>query len=152
MYVTFINATYAFRGRVPERHCGRRFRVSFNDVRYRKKERLKSGAEVEDTTTMAEVNEFGREMAFNEKAPSIIEVTTAVRTSEGAIQYLRVNGLLRSTCVCEKCGVAMGIMKTDCGDGEIFKCGNCYSKKSIRHGSFFEVSDVLVTGALSYNF
>ena len=83
-------------------------------------------------------------MAFNEKAPTIKEITTAVTTSGGAIQYLRVNGLLRRTCVCEKCGVAMGIMKTDWGDGEIFKCGNCYSKKSIRHGSFFEVSHVLV--------
>lgn len=65
---------------------------------------------------------------------SLIEAT---ETKEATIEWARSRGLIMTSIVCVNCHVLMEIASTnEAPDFEMHRCQVCYSKKSIRSGSF----------------
>lgn len=62
---------------------------------------------------------------------------------QGLITYLQNKHLLAQSTQCHRCGVPMQMQTRDtsvCSDGFSWRCGLCYTYKSVRHDSFFSKS------------
>lgn len=60
-----------------------------------------------------------------------------VSSPSGVLEYLRAQGVLRSTVPCQKCGREMNTQTySGCGEGCKFRCSKCKTQRSIRFGSF----------------
>lgn len=77
----------------------------------------------------------------NKEAPGMLEFCcNMIGSTDACIDYLRSKGLLSKSMLCSTCNMGMSLVKrSDISDGETWRCRNCYTKTSIRKGSFFEV-------------
>lgn len=72
---------------------------------------------------------------FSVFSVDLFQITELTSTTPRTIQYLRQNGLLKQEHTC--CGVTCNLIKHHSSDEEIFRCGKCRKKHSIRSDSFF---------------
>jgi predicted XRE-type DNA-binding protein len=67
-----------------------------------------------------------------------LEFTALVASDTAIISYLRENGLLVRSVICERCNKRMNEQVwMESRDGRAFRCTKCKSRKSIRTHSFF---------------
>ncbi len=75
---------------------------------------------------------------------SIIELGPVVFGPKlGLFQFLQGKNLLASRMMCQNCTTQMNFQPRDesvCSDGYTWRCPDCYTFKSVRHGSFFSKS------------
>ena len=61
----------------------------------------------------------------------------------GVIQFLQHEKLLAGSMMCQHCNINMDLQTRDqcvCSDGYSWRCPDCYTFRSVRHGSFFSKS------------